>query len=436
MNGGNILSNKKNLITKATVKCVLFIILSIMTGIAAQAKEVPFSTKSHAYVVMDANSGKILYYKNANKKIYPASTAKIMTAMVALENNDNSDIFTINVNDYQGMSSSVQRLYLASGTEYTLTNLLHTLLIYSDAGSAMTLACQTTGNKNEFISLMNDKAKELGLTHTSFDNPIGLDIGNGYYNTYTTAKEMAKLTRYAMGNSKIRKIVAKPTYTLPKKNGKAGITIKNTNLFYSSRNDYRKDLFTIIGTKTGTTNAAGHVLSATAVDEEGHEVICAYFGNYTTKNTYSAINRIFTYVFREYNNGELDLTEGFCDMRDSDYEALVNEYLNAGYLELTEDQCFHPDKPVTELEFVTVFNEITGQNLQGEDKKAITIERLKELYFAANPVTGFASTTEKEAKENALWEQLIEEEYLEVPEDELNRLDMIRISDSIKKSQS
>lgn len=427
--------NKKNSITKATVTCLLFVILSIMTTIAVQAKEVPFSTKSHAYVVMDANSGKILYYKNPNKKIYPASTAKIMTAVVALENNDSSDTFTINPNDYQGMSSSVQRLYLTSGTQYTLTNLLHTLLIYSDAGSAMTLACQTTGNKSEFISLMNDKAKELGLTHTSFDNPIGLDIGNGYYNTYTTAKEMAKLTRYAMGNNKIRKIVAKPTYTLPKKNGKAGITIKNTNLFYSSRNDYRKDLFTIIGTKTGTTNAAGHVLSATAVDEDGHEVICAYFGNYTTQNTYSAINRIFTYVFRRHNNGKLDLTEGFCDMRDSNYEKLVNEYLNDGYLESAEDQCFHPDKPVTEPEFVTAFNEITGQKLQGANNKAITIERLKELYFAANPVTDAANTAEKEAKEKALWETLIEEEYLEAPEDELNRLDMIRISDCVKKAE-
>ncbi len=405
----------------------------LLAATAAQAKEVPFATKSHAYVVMDANSGKILYKKKPNKQIYPASTAKLMTAVIAMENNDPDKVFTIRQSDYDELPSDIQHLNLPIGQRYSLNELLHTMLIFSDGSSALTLSHQTTGSEPEFLRLMNKKAQDLGLPHTTYDNPIGMDIGNNYHHTRTTAKEMAKLTRYAMGKQLIREIVAKPAYQLPSKTGGSGIDIQNTNLFYSTRSDYRKDLFTIIGTKTGTTNAAGFVLIATAVDEHGHEVICAYFGKKSSQNTYSAVNRILTYTFRTHKKGELDLSDGCYDMRDSEYADLVNQYLENGSVEPLEDGGFHPDDPATEEEFLNVWNKITGQKMQGGNAKTITVERLKQLYFIANPVTGYQNSAEKTEMEQTIWEQKAPEEYRNNPGHCLTRLDMVRIADHMKK---
>ena len=226
------------------------------------------SVQAKAYVVMDANSGGVIYKKSMNKRIYPASTVKLMTAIVALENADLDKKITFTKKLRKMIPSDASKLGLKAGTTYSVRQYLNMMLIASDADSATALASGTAGTYENFITLMNDTAKRYGMDRTSFDNPSGLDTGNGFKKTYTTAYDFAILARHAMSYETIRNIVSKNTYNVPARKGKPSFKIKNTNGFYSTYKLKGKK-YSIIGSKTGTTRAAGRVLIATARDESG-----------------------------------------------------------------------------------------------------------------------------------------------------------------------
>lgn len=120
---------------------------------------------------------------------------------------------------------------------------------------------------------------------------------------------MALITKYAMKNETIRDIVSKVKYKVVQANGIVGRTITSSNKFYTDVS-YPKSKYTIIGSKSGTTNAAGHVFSATANDNKGHEVICVYMGRKSNKATFEDIRKIFNTVFDEQKNGKIDLADG------------------------------------------------------------------------------------------------------------------------------
>ena len=255
------------------------------------------SVLAHAYAVMDANSGSIIYSQDENKKIYPASTVKMMTALVAVEKGNLSDKITVKESVLSNVSKDATTIGLKAGSTYTLEELLNMLLIYSASDAADTIADAIAGSTSQYIKLMNERAKSLGMNSTSFDNTMGLDIGNKYYNTYSTANDIAKLTRYVMNNKIIRSIVGKSYYTIKKFNNNSSKTIYNTNQFLRDQR-YQNDSYKIIGTKTGTTNAAGYALSATAKDNKGREVICTFFGNGTISQMYENIDELLTYTYK------------------------------------------------------------------------------------------------------------------------------------------
>ncbi|BCN30348.1 D-alanyl-D-alanine carboxypeptidase family protein [Anaeromicropila herbilytica] len=350
----------------------------------AAANTVP-KVHAHAYIVMDANSGKILLKQNANKRIYPASTAKLMTAIVSIESKNAGKNIKTSAKVLRKIPSDASTVHMPAGVSYTFTSLLHMLLIASAADAAQTLAVGTYGSTNKFIHQMNHKAKELNMTHTSFDNTIGLDIGNHYYKTYTTASDFAILARYAMSKKAIRNIVAKKNYIIPKTRKSKRQTIKSTNLFYSTA-PYSKNLYQIIGTKTGTTNAAGKVLIVTAKDNKGHEVICAFFGNSTKTALYQDIKKLLDYTFKNYKNGNITLSKGFYDTRFTKYESLIRNYYNKGQLSGSSDGEFKPKDKVTESAFINTMKAISNAELQPMDsKKKITILDFSEILDEAYP---------------------------------------------------
>lgn len=120
---------------------------------------------------------------------------------------------------------------------------------------------------------------------------------------------MAMITREAMAHEEIRKIVARSSYQVKQANGKKGRKIYSTNYFYSYVG-YPKDLYSIIGSKTGTTNAAGHVFSATAIDKDGHQVICTYMGKKSKVRTFVDIKAILNKIYKSSNSGKLKLSDG------------------------------------------------------------------------------------------------------------------------------
>lgn len=255
------------------------------------------SVQASAYVVIDASTGKTIYSKKAGKRIYPASTAKLMTALVTLEHLKLNKKITMTKNIKNKVPGDASALSLKNGTRYTVEQYLNMMLIASDACSAVTLAVAASGSIRGFCKLMNKKAKKLGMKHSYFDNPMGLDRGNGYNKIHTTAADMGKLAKAAMKNKVIRKIVKKSKYKVPKVKGAKSFTIKSTNRLYSCYK-FKSNKYKVIGTKTGTTNAAGHVLIATVKNSEGNEVIICYFGAKTTDALYTGIKKLFKYTFK------------------------------------------------------------------------------------------------------------------------------------------
>lgn len=290
---------------KKTQRCMawmllLSIMLAAMPSVSAKAAAKP-KTMAHAYYVIDAKSGEKILSDRANKKIYPASTVKLLTALTVLDYADVNQTIKFTRKLQKKIPSDASALNLKTGRRYTVKQYLNMLLIVSDAGSALALAEGTAGNVETFVEYMNDKAEELGMKHSHFDNPVGLDKGSGYNGTYTTAADFIKVSKAAMENPLIAKIVAKHKYKVQPIGVNKSFVIKNTNAFYGTyKKLVRNRKYKIIGSKTGTTRAAGHCLVATAVDEEGNTVICAFYGNGGYERLYKDIRKLLDYAFARY----------------------------------------------------------------------------------------------------------------------------------------
>ena len=144
--------------------------------------------------------------------IYPASTAKLMTAIVCIENGNVNKKIKTKSEIINGTTYGTYCLGLPSGVKFTFKDLLSMCLVASAADATDSLAAGVFGSKEACVEAMNAKCAEMGLTQTSFDNPVGSDIGAGFDKTYSTAAEMAEICRYAMTIPEIRSAVAKSHY--------------------------------------------------------------------------------------------------------------------------------------------------------------------------------------------------------------------------------
>lgn len=203
------------------------------------------STSASAAVLMDVDSGRVLYAQNENTKMLIASTTKIMTALVAIENGKLSSVVTIKRSETLAEGSS---MYLKEGEKLTLETLVYGLLLCSGNDAALAVADAVGGSQKAFVAMMNAKAKELGMANTSFANPNGLDDKNHY----STALDMAKLACAAVQNETLVRIASTRSVTI------GGHTMTNHNKLLSYMNG-------CIGLKTGYTKAAGRTLVSCAV---------------------------------------------------------------------------------------------------------------------------------------------------------------------------
>ena len=208
--------------------------------------------------VIDALTGNVLFEKNAHERHSMASTTKIMTALVALENAELSDVVKVSNNAAGTEGSSI---YLKSGEEITLEHLLYGLMLASGNDAAIAIAEHVGGSVPNFAKMMTDKAKSLGLKNTSFKNPNGLDA-DGHY---TTAYDLAIITRAALENEKFKEIVSTKTKNISNGNESYMRTLSNHNKLLSLYNG-------CIGVKTGYTKKTGRCL-VSAAERDGFRVI-------------------------------------------------------------------------------------------------------------------------------------------------------------------
>lgn len=210
-------------------------------------------------ILIEADSGKIIYEKNADLRLPMASTTKIMTGILAIENNNLSDIVKIPPCAVGIEGSSI---YLKEGESLSVRQLLEALLLESANDASVALAYKTAGDVSHFAELMNEKATELGLTNTHFANPHGLDDDEHY----TTASDLSKIARYAMQNPVFAEIVSTKKSTIPLNNGEGTRMLVNHNKLLRSYKGAN-------GIKTGYTKRCGRCFVSSA-EVDGVRLIC------------------------------------------------------------------------------------------------------------------------------------------------------------------
>lgn len=305
---------------------------------------------SRAAVVIDRETKTILYGKNEMAKRAMASTTKIMTAMVVIQNTNLDNIVEISK---KAAATGGSVLKVKAGDKITVRDLLYGLLLRSGNDTAVALAEYVGGSIEGFAELMNQNAENLGLSNTHFVTPHGLD----HAEHYTTAYELALLTDYALKNEVFSQIVGTKTYTITV-NG-ASRTINNTNELLGNLNG-------VYGVKTGFTNGAGRCL-VTSAKRGDMDVICVVIGADTKKDRTKDSIKLIEYIFQNYELVNLN-------------EKIKEHFKN--WNNINTDR-IHIEKATVEkleLDLVTKNEEITYPILKGtEDKITINIEANLEL---------------------------------------------------------
>ena len=234
------------------------------------------STSAVSAILVDVDSGRVLYEQNADARMLIASTTKILTALVAIEEGDLSDTVKVSREAAYTEGSS---MYLQEGEELTLEALLYGLLLCSGNDAAVAIADHVGGNQEGFVKLMNGKSKELGMTNSSFANPNGLDA-EGHY---STARDMAKLACAAVENETLMRIASTRQVTI----GSRTMTNHNKLLRYMDG---------CIGLKTGYTKAAGRTLVSCA-ERNGQRLVAVTLQD---GNDWADHQALYDYGFSAY----------------------------------------------------------------------------------------------------------------------------------------
>lgn len=265
-----------------TFLCALLCMLALCPP--ARAAEPP-AISAGAAAVMHVETGTMVFEKNADTPMLIASTTKIMTALVVLEHCGLAEPVEI-LPDYTAVEGS--SMYLHPGETYTVEELLYGMMLASGNDAATALACHTAGSIEAFAQLMNDKAAELGLEHTAFRNPHGLDA-DGHH---STAHDLAVLACYAMQNEQFRTIVSTNSITIGTQT-------------YTNHNRLLRTYPGALGVKTGYTEAAGRILVSCA-QRDNTQFVCVTISD---PNDWDDHTRLLDWAFDEYEYREVVSSE-------------------------------------------------------------------------------------------------------------------------------
>lgn len=235
--------NEVIVLRKTTLIGILMLAMLIIFPKAAFAQDKPPEIKGQAAITMDVDTGEIIYSKNIDKRMYPASITKIVTAMILADKKKPSDIFTYSA---KAKSQEPSKLDLPVGEKVSAANAMNAMLMYSANDIAYMIAENISGNMNDFSKLMNDKVKQLGLTNTNFITPNGLPNPNHY----TTAYDLAIMTKELYKYPWIMDTIGKKETVVA--TSSSNIKITNTNKLLGQDG--------CVGGKTGYTDAAGRCL--------------------------------------------------------------------------------------------------------------------------------------------------------------------------------
>ncbi len=272
--------------------------ISVFAVPAAGEQAAPPSIVSSNYILINMDTGEVFLEHNSEEKMYPASTTKIMTALLALENLNLDETSTVSYEAVNSIPWDSSKLNVLEGESFTNRDLLTGMMVVSGNDAANVLAEAVSGDTETFVGLMNKRAEELGCTSTHFVNAHGYT----HENHYTTASDMAKIAKKAMENPVFREIVKTTSFELPKTDiySEPRIVYTTNNLLKSS--PYKYDCAT--GIKTGYTSAARNCLVASA-EKEGVRLITVILGASTIDGVnmaYKDTRSLMEWGFENYVN--------------------------------------------------------------------------------------------------------------------------------------
>ena len=262
-----------------------------------------------AFILIEQTSGNVIFEQNADMRMFPASTTKIMTVLLGiLANEDLAETVYVS---YNGSKEGVQTMLdidssvlgLKEGEEILLEDLLYGTILRSGNDAAIAIAEHTSGTEAAFVELMNQTAQQFGMTNTHFMNAHGLH--NDYH--YTTARDLATLSQIAMENEVFAKIVREDSYNLPKTNLQGARTITTGHRImqqtrHGEANSYYYEYAT--GIKSGTTNAAGNCYVGSA-EKDGVKLISVVLNAADNYTVYRDTKRLLEYGFSQYTSTTL-----------------------------------------------------------------------------------------------------------------------------------
>lgn len=318
-------------------------------------------------IVMEASTGLILYEKNMDQTYYPASITKIMTALLAIENSNLGEVVTFSTNAIYDVDLDSSRIGIDVGEQLTMQQCLYAILLESANEVTYAIAEHIAGNIDAFADMMNERAKEIGCTNTHFVNPHGLHDDNHY----TTAHDMALITREAMKNETFRKIFGTRTYQIPPTNIQSETRYLRNHHKFVLKQDYRYD--DCIGGKTGYTSVSKYTLVSVA--KRGDlELICVVMHDDSNEHQYTDTAKLFDFAFDNfsiYSIADLESSETLTESpMFSKYNPLLSEAESPvvtdenGYLVLPNSASFEDAKK--EVTFYSATDDSVADNILGK----------------------------------------------------------------------
>ena len=256
------------------------------------------SIEGQSAVLMDAVTDTVLYSKNPDDRLYPASITKIMTALLACENLDMNDTITMSQEAAYGIEAGSSTIYAETGEVFTVEQALMALMLESANEMALAIAEKTSGSVKKFVELMNQRAAQLGCKNTHFNNPNGLPDETHY----TTASDMMKIAKAAWYNPEFRKFVTTQTYEIPPTNKQSETRYLLNHHRMMSGQSYAYD--GVLGGKTGYTNVAGNTLVTYA--KRGNSILIAVVLN-STNGAFPDTTSLLDYGFDNFEKVDMNV---------------------------------------------------------------------------------------------------------------------------------
>ncbi len=313
---------------KRRYAALLFCVVGLVLGSHnAEAKKKP-SISAESAVVMDVQSGTILYEKNMNKKQYPASITKVMTGLLAIENSSLSETVTYSRNAVTNLESGASNIEIKPGEKLSMEDSLYAILLMSANEACNGVSEHIAGSLDNFVKMMNARAKELGCTGTHFANANGLWMANHY----TTAHDMALISRAAYKNPVFAKITGTKRYNIGKTNKSKKRYLYNHHgmLYASTFSQYLYEY--CVGGKTGYTSKCRYTLVTFAKKDNTtlvSVIMKAPNSPWTEPNEYTDSTKILNYCFENYKRYGIE-QDATATVNSNDLFTRFSAYYNKG----------------------------------------------------------------------------------------------------------